>query len=107
MVSANQMLVCGRKNCKHHLNVKKIIELEDKLGPVKKKCFGKNKSKSLLAVDKCLSKSKDYLEMKKIMKKGRESIKNCIIKKCVKKTKVVRKRKTGTVKKGKSRKVKK
>ena len=37
--------------------------------------------------------------MKKIMKKGRESIKNCIIKKCVKKTKVVRKRKTGSVKK--------
>ena len=105
MVNVKKLKVCGRKKCSNLLNTKKIIELEDKLTPIKKKCFGKNRSHSLLSVDKCLSKSKDYLEMKKLIKTGRESIKNCIIKKCIKKTRVARKPRA--VKKRKSRKVQK
>lgn len=105
MVSVKKLKACGKKKCSKLLNTKKLMELEGKLIPIKKKCFAKNRSHSLLSVDKCLSKSKDYLEMKKVIKTGRESIKNCIIKKCIKKTRVVRKPRL--VKKRKSRKVQK
>ena len=83
------------------------MELENKLAPVKKECFGKNKNHSLLSVDKCLSKSKDYLEMKKIIKRGKKSIENCIIQKCVKKTKANRGSKSRFVKKRKSNSIRK
>jgi len=108
MISANELAECGRKNkCGNHLQTKKLMVLEGNISPIKKECFGNNKSHSLLSVDKCLSKSKDYLKMKNIIKKGRESIKKCIIQKCVKKTKGVRKRKPSSVRKRKPRLVRK
>jgi hypothetical protein len=95
MFDVQKLAECGKKKCGKHVPIKKIRELEEKLGPVKNECFDNKKSRSLLSVDECLSKSNDYLEMKKIMKKSRESVTKCIKKKCmkpIKKTKSVRPR---------------
>lgn len=79
---------CSNKNCSHlrTLHQEELQKLEEKLKPITKKCLSekKKKKKSFKSLDKCLSKSNDYLRIKDIMKNKKKELDKCLMQKCKK-----------------------
>ena len=75
---------CSSKKCEHVslMNQDELQSLESKMAPLTKKCIkNKKKNKSLMS---CLNKSKDFKEMRKIMKKRIKEMRKCSKKNCKK-----------------------
>jgi hypothetical protein len=111
MVSVNELAACGVKNCGNLVNKKKQMALSKKIAVSAKACLKKNKSFNKNKLTKCIKGSKEYKELQKVIEANKKVMIECMKKKCGslrnRNNKSNNKRKTGSVKKGKSRKVRK